>query len=230
MRGEAVNFPSQPLPRVGEGYAPSFPNDQIMPTESVRFFETQFRLQVDTGEFALNPFERLALPYLKGDVLDLGCGLGNLALEAARAGCQVTALDGSPTGIARIREAAASQGTNQGLTLEAHEADLSHYVIDRDYDAIVAIGLLMFFPRERAEAMLADIVAHVKPGGIAVLNTLTVGTSFLGMFEPGHYHLFPVGAMKAALTGWEILAQSHDTFPAPGDTLKVFDTVIARRP
>jgi tellurite methyltransferase len=181
---------------------------------------------VSASEFALNPFEHLALPHLKGDVLDLGCGLGNLALEAARAGCRVTALDGSPTGIARIRESA----SNQGLAVEAHEADLSRYAIDRDYDAIVAIGLLMFFPRARAEAMLADLVAHVRPGGVAVLNVLTEGTSFLGMFEPGHYHLFPVGAMQAALAGWDILAEAHDSFAAPGDTLKAFDTVIARRP
>jgi tellurite methyltransferase len=197
-----------------------------MPTESIRFFETQFQRQVDTGELALNPFERLALPHLEGEVLDLGCGLGNLALEAARAGCRVTALDGSPTGIARIREAAA----NQGLAMEAHEADLSHYAIDRDYDAIVAIGLLMFFPRARAEAMLADVIGHVKPGGVAVLNVLTEGTSFLGMFEPGHCHLFPVGAMRGAMPGWEVLVEARDSFPAPGDTVKVFDTVIARRP
>ena len=55
-------------------------------TQSVRFFETQFQRQVAAAEFALNPFERLALPFLNGEVLDLGCGLGNLALEAARAG------------------------------------------------------------------------------------------------------------------------------------------------
>jgi tellurite methyltransferase len=195
-------------------------------TESVRFFETQFQRQVDAAEFDLNPFERLALPFLQGDVLDLGCGLGNLALEAARAGCRVTALDGSPTGIARIRETA----MHQGLAVDAHEADLSRYAIDRDYDAIVAIGLLMFFPRDRAEALLADLVAHVKPGGLAALNVLTEGTTFLGMFEPGHYHLFPAGALKAALLGWEVLAESRDRLPAPGDTVKVFDTVIARRP
>jgi hypothetical protein len=50
------------------------------------------------------------------------------------------------------------------------------------------------------------------------------------MFESGHYHLFPKGALEAALSGWEILVASHDTFPAPNGALKAFDTVIARRP
>lgn len=197
-----------------------------MSNHSVRFFETQFQRQVAGGEFELNPFERLALPYLRGEVLDLGCGLGNLALEAARSGCRVTALDGSATGIARLRETSLCAG----LELEAHEADLACYRLERDYDAIVAIGLLMFLPRARAEALLADILAHVRPEGVVILNVLTEGTTFLGMFEPGHYHLFPRGAMEAVLSGWDILAASHDTFPAPNDTLKVFDTVIARRP
>ncbi len=197
-----------------------------MPTESVRFFDTQFQRQVNAGEFELNPFERLTLPYLKGEVLDLGCGLGNLALEAARAGCRVIALDGSPTGIARLRETAACLA----LPVAAHEADLGHWVGDRDYDSIAAIGLLMFFPRERAEALLADIVAHVRPGGVVALNVLTEGTTFLAMFEPGHFHLFAPGALKAALPGWEVLVESVDQFPAPGDAVKVFDTVIARKP
>ncbi len=197
-----------------------------MTTASVRFFDTQFQRQVAEAEFVLNPFERLALPHLHGEVLDLGCGLGNLALEAARAGCRVAALDGSSTGIARIRESAAAQG----LALDAREADLAHYAIDRDYDGIVAIGLLMFFPRHRAEALLADILAHVRPGGVVALNTLTTGTTFLGMFEAGHYHLFPVGALREAVAGWTLLDESRDAFAAPGDTVKVFDTVVARHP
>lgn len=196
-----------------------------MGNNSVRFFDSQFQRQLAGGDFELNPFERMTLPYLKGEVLDLGCGLGNLALEAARVGCRVTALDGSATGIARLREAALASG----LAVEAREADLARYHLEREFDAIVAIGLLMFFPQDRAESLLADIVAHVRPGGVAALNVLTEGTTFLGMFEPGHYHLFPKGAMAEALSGWDILASSQDTFPGPDDTLKVFDTVIGRR-
>lgn len=196
-----------------------------MPTHSVRFFDTQFQRQINTGEFELNPFERLALPYLSGDVLDLGCGLGNLAVAVARDGCRVTALDGSPTGVARLRETAGCLG----LAIEAHETDLASYRIDRSYDSIVAIGLLMFFPRQQAETLLADIVARVKPGGVVALNVLTEGTTFLGMFEPGHYHLFPRGTLHAAVAGWEVLVESHDIFPAPNETVKDFETLIARR-
>jgi tellurite methyltransferase len=75
-----------------------------MPTpDSVEFFETQFRRQVREADFALNPFEQLVLPYVAGNVLDLGCSLGNLSLEAARRGCSVTAIDASPTAVERVR-------------------------------------------------------------------------------------------------------------------------------
>ena len=63
---------------------------------SVAFFDQQFQRQIGAEEFALNPFETVALPHLTGRVLDYGCGLGNLAIAAARQACQVEALDASP--------------------------------------------------------------------------------------------------------------------------------------
>lgn len=193
---------------------------------SVEFFDSQFRRQVAASEFALNPFERLALEHLRGEVVDLGCGLGNLALAAARRGCRVTAVDASPAAIERIREAAA----RESLPVAAVQADALSFRFERDYDCVVAIGLLMFFRRENAETLLRRIRDAVQPGGLAVVNVLIEGTTWLESFEPGNYTLFGPDELERAFAGWDIVASRRDRFAAPGETLKVFSTVIARRP
>ncbi len=196
-----------------------------MNNRSVQFFDSQFQRQVKEREYALNPFEKAALGYLKGEALDLGCGLGNLALEAARRGHAVTAVDASSAAIDRIRKEAAQEG----LPVRAVEADVQAWSFDRDYDTIVAIGLLMFFKRETAHELLGRIIRRVRPGGRAVVNVLIEGTTFMGMFDPDSYYLFRPGELEEAFTGWTILYNRRENFPAPGDTVKVFDTLIAEK-
>ena len=72
------------------------PHMRRISVSSVRFFDEQFRRQLQQGAFALNPFEIEALPRLRGEVLDAGCGLGKLSLAEAERGCAVLALAASP--------------------------------------------------------------------------------------------------------------------------------------
>lgn len=193
---------------------------------SVGFFDRQFQKQVQDGSFALNPFETLALEHLHGDVLDLGAGLGNLSLEAARRGHDVVAVEMSPTAITHIREHAA----REILPVEVIHANLADWEADRDFDTVVAIGLLMFFREEGAIAMLERMRRHVRPGGRLILNVLIEGTTFLDMFEGDYYHLFRQGELEERLADWEPLLSRQDSFPAPEETLKVFSTLVYRRP
>lgn len=193
--------------------------------DPVAFFDSQFRRQVDSKEFALNPFEQAALPYLKGQVLDLGCGLGNLALEAGRRGCDVTAVDASTTAIERInRDAIAGN-----LKVRAVACDVANYEITGHYDVVVSIGLLMFFPREKALSLLANLQSCVNADGCAVVNVLAEGTTYMDMFREGHYTLFGRDELAQRFAGWEICLARHDEFDAPEGTRKVFSTVVARR-
>jgi tellurite methyltransferase len=192
---------------------------------SVQFFEKQFGRQVAEGDFALNPFEQAILPFLSGDVLDLGCGLGNLAVAAARKGCRVMAVDASPAAVAHLRE----RGTTEGLPIRVRETDLSTMDVDGEFDCVVAIGLLMFFPPEAALAGLTRMQRIVKPGGLAAINVLIEGTTFMEMFDLSGYYLFGENQVPDAFAGWDIEYLKFESFPAPGNTIKRFCTLAARR-
>lgn len=193
---------------------------------STEFFEAKFQRQVTDRDFTLNPFETLALPFLEGDVLDLACGLGNLSLAAARRGHRVLAVDASATAIARVRADAEADG----LPLQAREVDLSSWSIDGTFDTVVSIGILMFLSRERALSLLTEIQDSVRPGGRAIVNVLIQGTTYLEMFDPRSYYLFERDELRRLFEGWTVLDFRLETFPAPGDTIKEFATIVAVKP
>lgn len=193
---------------------------------SVAFFDTQFQNQITQHDFAPNPFELAALPYVRGDVLDFGCGMGNLAVRAARAGHRVHALDASPAAIAHLRKLA----QDEALPMRAEEADLRIMQLAETFDTVICIGLLMFFDCPTALVQLDHLKSLVRPGGIAVVNVLIEGTSYTDMFSVEGHCLFKPDELAARFQGWDVLLHEKRDFPAPGETVKKFATLIAQRP
>lgn len=199
----------------------------MLPTTSVRFFDEQFQRQAGEGSPPeLNPFEQVVLPHLRGRLLDLGCGLGALSLAAARRGCRVLALDGSPTAVAELQRRAAEQS----LPVQVQLADLRHLEVPGPFDAVACIGLLMFFDAATAQRHLARLRDLVEPGGVVALNVLVEGTTFMDMFDPAGWCLLAPGELGRGFTGWAVLHHAVQDFPAPRGLLKRFETLVVRRP
>jgi tellurite methyltransferase len=193
---------------------------------SIQFFERQFERQVHEPDTGLNPFEQAALPHLRGRVLDYGCGMGQLSLAAARTGCSVLALDASAVAVNHLQQVAAAQR----LPIEALEADLRQHHVDGEFDSIVCIGLLMFFDCATAEQALAELDAHLRPGGTMVVNLLVEGTTYMDMFDPQSHCLFARDALSRRYAAWQTISSTLSDYPAPGGLNKSFATVIARKP
>lgn len=98
-----------------------------------------------------------------GSVLDLGCGEGGDAIWLAGRGWQVTAVDISPTALARAEVAAAQAGIPEPrIRWVAH--DLASWSGDGSYDLVTSCFMHspLEFPRA---AVLRHAASLVAPGG-----------------------------------------------------------------
>jgi len=50
------------------------------------------------------------------------------------------------------------------------------------------------------------------------------------MFEPTQYYLFGHAELQDSFAGWETLESRYHNFDAPGQTVKMFTTVVANKP
>lgn len=94
------------------------------------------------------------------EVLDVGCGVGNLAIEAARAGGAVTGIDLAPEMVASAGRAAEAAG----LPIRFMEGDAEDLPVETaSVDVVMSSFGCMFAPRHAVTA--AELARVLRPGG-----------------------------------------------------------------
>ncbi len=105
-----------------------------------------------------------------GHVLDVGAGTGRVALELARAGYAVTALDIDPVLVAELARRSA------GLAVDPSCADARSFELERRDHCLCLVPMqtvqLLRGPAER-RALLERLRAHMRKGGLLALAIVT---------------------------------------------------------
>lgn len=111
-----------------------------------------------------------------GKVIELGAGQGRNALELAKKGFQVTAVDISQVGVDSMNKKAQELGfpNFHAKVLDSREA----LATDEEYDLIVSTFMLHHLSREDAEKLITKIKERTKKGGINAIATFTVEGDF----------------------------------------------------
>jgi SAM-dependent methyltransferase len=170
------------------------------------------------------------------DVLELGCGAGWDAARFASAGLAVTALDASPSAVARTRERLAAAGL-PGTAL-VHDLERALPFADGSFDAAVATLSLHYFTRAGTLAVLAEVRRVLRPGARLVAHVSATedlerkrgsGETYEAL-EPGVFRagngqvrrFFSVPDAVEALSGWAavrvepvLLAVEGEATPKP---------------
>jgi SAM-dependent methyltransferase len=147
-------------------------------------------LTVDYDRLGLLPKERL---------LDLGCGGGRHAFEAARRGAHVVALDAGRQEIADVRavfaamaEAGELDGAAVALALQGDARRLPFE--DASFDRIIASEVLEHIP-EDTDA-LAELARVLRPGGTLAATVPRFGPEAVNWALSRQYHDVPGGHVR----------------------------------
>jgi SAM-dependent methyltransferase len=131
-------------------------------------------------------------------LLDVGCGAGQLALIAARAGAEVVGCDIATNWLEKARTRAAAEGLE--ITFEEADAESLPYE-DAQFDAVTSLFGAMFAPRP--DLVAAELTRVCRPGGIIAMANWTPG-GFIGqMFKTIAKHIAPSGMPSPAQWGDE---------------------------
>ncbi|MDP1672662.1 MAG: cyclopropane-fatty-acyl-phospholipid synthase family protein [Burkholderiales bacterium] len=167
-------------------------------TYSAALFDGDLSLsleQAQTAKYALILRELGARP---GDhILEVGCGWGGFAEHAARAGCRVTGItvSGAQLEYARARIAAA------GLQDRVEFRLCDYRDLEGQYDHIASIEMFEAVGERYWPGYFAALRQRLKPGGRAVVQTITIAESKFERYRGGtdfiQQYIFPGGMLPS---------------------------------
>jgi cyclopropane fatty-acyl-phospholipid synthase-like methyltransferase len=123
---------------------------------------------------------------VKGDhVLDFMCGYGRHALELAKRGIQVTAIDNADEYITEIRE----QSNEAGLPVQAIHVDILQANLQDTFKAALCMGnSIAFFNKSDILSILSNVTSHLADGGTLVINSWTIAEIAIKYFKEKEWH------------------------------------------
>jgi len=156
-----------------------------------RFFEGSYKyawkniIPAGLSEAEVDFIQEIAEIKDSGKVLDLMCGYGRHALELGKRGIHVTAVDNLKEYIEEINRKAGEDS----LPVEGIQGDLQTIKVTGVYDAAICMGnSFNFFDRREVGEVLSKISAHLKPGGILLINTWMIAEIIFRYFKDKDWH------------------------------------------
>ena len=125
-------------------------------------------------------------PLKEKQVLDLGCGRGEVSVQVARMGAYVTGIDISRESLSRAETLAHEHQVEDRVALQDGNAERLAFGNDR-FDLAISAGVMSFVDFDRAIAELARVVKH--DGTAVILDTL------------GHNPIARMGRRRRLVTG-----------------------------
>jgi SAM-dependent methyltransferase len=158
----------------------------------------------------------------QGDVIDVGCGTGENALELSARGSTVVGVDAAPRAIERARAKAIERGSSAEF-LVADAFSLGS--LGRRFDTALDCGVFHVFERPMYVASLASVL---EPGG--VLHLLCFSDRQPG--DMGPRRVSEQELRDSFAEGWHVVEIAPATFVVnlPGGGAEAWRATIVRHP
>ncbi|WP_342113562.1 cyclopropane-fatty-acyl-phospholipid synthase family protein [Pseudoduganella sp. OTU4001] len=130
-------------------------------------------------------------------VLEIGCGWGGFAEQAAQQGIHVHGLTISPSQLKHAKQRISAQGLDDRVELELRD----YRDIDGDYDAVVSIEMFEAVGEQYWPDYFKAVSRRLRPGGKALVQSITIGERHFERYRSStdfiQQYIFPGGMLPS---------------------------------